>query len=267
VPSQLVFEKWEKVHMSDSKESIRLSKHLSQKGVCSRREADSLIEQGLILVNGVPAKLGQKVTDSDSIEVLKGGTRKLDSKVSLILHKPVGFVSGQAEDGYKPATTLITKPNQYDKDTLAFSKKLFEGLAPAGRLDIDSRGLLLLTQDGVVAKSVIGPESKMEKEYVIKVKGDLEEGCLSKLSFGLKLDGVDLKPAKVRVIRDQLLNIVLVEGKKRQIRRMCEAVGLEVLMLKRVRIGPIRLSDLPEGQWRHLSPREIDELRNFERKI
>ena len=250
--------------MSDSKDSssIRLSKHLSQQGICSRREADKLIEQGLIMVNGQTAILGQKVTTEDDIKVLKSAEKSLDQKSTIIIHKPVGYVSGQAEDGHKPATTLVTKHNQYENDSRQFTKNLFEGLAPAGRLDIDSRGLLLLTQDGVVAKSIIGPESKMEKEYVIKVRGNTDESCLSKLRHGLKLDGKDLKPAKVKVLREQLLNIVLVEGKKRQIRRMCEAVGLEVLMLKRVRIGPIKLSDLPEGQWRYLSTEEVGQLKS-----
>ena len=249
--------------MSDSDQDIRLSKHLSQTGQCSRREADKLIEQGLVLVNGNPAVLGQKVSPSDKVEILDKGSKQLASKATIALHKPVGYVSAQAEDGYKPAIEILSKSTLEPDRKNKWTPKIKEGLAPAGRLDIDSKGLLIMTQDGVVAKAIIGAESKMEKEYVVKVKGDVSEEKLKKLRHGLELDGKPLKPAKVNILRDTLLNIVLTEGKKRQIRRMCEAVGFEVLMLKRVRIGPIRLGELKEGRWRFLSDEEVARIKTF----
>lgn len=150
--------------MSDSEQDIRLSKYMSQTGQCSRREADRLIEQGLVLVNGEPAVLGQRVNESDQVEIVKKGSQQLASKASIVIYKPVGYVSAQAEDGYKPAIQLINKSTLAQGSTGKWNPKIKDGLAPAGRLDIDSKGLLLLTQDGVVAKSIIGENSNMEKE-------------------------------------------------------------------------------------------------------
>jgi 23S rRNA pseudouridine2604 synthase len=133
-------------------------------------------------------------------------------------------------------------------------------LAPLGRLDQDSRGLLLLSEDGVLAKAVIGPDSKLDKEYLVRVAGQVTDKKLALLRHGLELDGRKLKQAKVTVVEPQLLRLVLHEGRKRQIRRMCEAVDLGVSDLLRVRIGPLNLGNLPEGQWRLLSPDERDAL-------
>ena len=130
------------------------------------------------------------------------------------------------------------------------------GLAPAGRLDIDSQGLLVLTQDGRIAKQLIGEDSQIEKEYLVRVDGQLSEKDLKLLNHGLSLDGARLKPAKVSWQNKDQLRFILKEGKKRQIRRMCELVGLKVVGLKRVRIGKVRLGDLPQGEWRYLRPDE-----------
>jgi 23S rRNA pseudouridine2604 synthase len=176
-----------------------------------------------------------------------------------LINKPIGYVSGQAEADYKPAITLVKPENQFSEDT---SKKRFirqhlKGLAPAGRLDIDSTGLLVLTQDGRIAKKLIGEDTSIEKEYIVRVSGTLDEGGLEKLTRGLTLDGKRLKPAKVSWVNEDQLRFVLREGKKRQIRRMCELVGLRVTGLKRVRIGRVKLSKLPIGQWRYLGDKEL----------
>jgi len=136
--------------------------------------------------------------------------------------------------------------------TSAFSPEHRMGLAPAGRLDIDSTGLLVLTQDGRIAKQLIGADSEIEKEYLVRVQGKLAEKDLDLLNHGLSLDGEALKPAQVAWLNQEQLRFVLKEGKKRQIRRMCELVGLKVLGLKRVRIGRVLLGELPCGQWRYL---------------
>ena len=133
-------------------------------------------------------------------------------------------------------------------------------LPPIGRLDEDSRGLLLLSSDGVVAKAVIGPQSDLDKEYLVVVEGAVTEARLSRLRHGLELDGRQLKPARVTQIEPQRLRFILREGRNRQIRRMCEMVGLEVVDLHRIRIGPLSLGDLPEGRWRHLTPAERQAL-------
>ncbi|GHA71488.1 RNA pseudouridylate synthase [Formosimonas limnophila] len=237
---------------------IRLSKHLSDQGLCSRREADEFIEKGWVTVNGQRATLGQRITPTDKIQVAKQAQRAQESRVTILINKPVGLVSGQAEDGYAPAASLITPENHWagDSSGLLFEPKHLRGLAPAGRLDIDSVGLLVLTQDGRVAKTLIGDKSDVDKEYLVRVEGSLSDEGLRLLNHGLLLDGVPLRPAKVSWQNEDQLRFVLTEGKKRQIRRMCELVGLHVVGLKRIRIGQVLLGDLPTGQWRYLGDNE-----------
>lgn len=239
-------------------EHLRLSKLMSQRGICSRREADELIAKGLVRVNGeVQRELGVKVDPNAKIDLEPEAERWLDKKVTIILNKPAGYVSGQPEKGYRPAVELITSQNQDPTDrSQKFSPQHLKGLAPAGRLDIDSKGLLVFTQDGVLAKALIGAETKIEKEYLVRVQGQYDENTLKLLRHGLSLDGQPLKPAKVEKLNEDQLRFVLREGKKRQIRRMCEAVGLQVTGLKRVRIGRVLLGGLPEGQWRYLRSNE-----------
>ena len=177
--------------------------------------------------------------------------------VTILLNKPVGHVSGQPEDNHPPAMALIRPENRADEDAGPdFEPLHLRGLAPAGRLDIDSTGLLVFTQDGTVARQLIGSDSTVDKEYLVRVEGDLVDGGLALLNHGLELDGEPLKPARVEWLNDDQLRFVLHEGKKRQIRRMCELVGLRVTGLKRVRIGGVVLGDLPIGQWRYLGPDE-----------
>lgn len=240
--------------MSD--DTIRLSKRMTELGLCSRREADEFIEQGLVKVDGVVVDvLGSRVRPEQRIELEARALNEQAERVTLLLHKPVGYVSGAAEmSGERPAWQLIKADtlSPADRSGYTFLRKHQLHLAAAGRLDVDASGLLVLTQDGRVAKELIGETSDVEKEYLVRVEGELSDEGLRLLNHGLSLDGKALIPAKVWWQNDDQLRFILKEGKKRQIRRMCELVGLKVIGLKRVRIGRIRLGDLPMGQWRFL---------------
>jgi len=232
-----------------------------------------------------------QVTPDVRIEIAKQAQGQQANQVTILLNKPIGIVSGQAEDGHLPAITLVQPQNRWAEDNARFffHPKQLQSLVPAGRLDIDSIGLLVLTQDGRVARQLIGEDSVMEKEYLVRVvylglsptglnqldphPGQLQRiddddpittnvqavfppAMLARLRHGLSLDGQALKPAKVTWQNPEQLRVVLTEGKKRQIRRMCELVGLKVVGLKRVRIGNVMLGNLPVGQWRYLAPHE-----------
>lgn len=227
---------------------------MSERGICSRREADRFIEAGQVSVNGeIVTVLGTKVPDNAVIKLLAHAQKTQSQKVTIILNKPIGYVSTQPEKGYPEALELITPQNQVKKEGGgSFNTVHKRKLAVAGRLDIDSNGMLVLTQDGAIAKKLIGEESGMEKEYLVRVEGDLNDAILRRLSHGLRLDGKALKPVKVEVAKPGLLRFILTEGKKRQIRRMCELVKLNVISLKRVRVGKVALGDLPVGKWRYL---------------
>ncbi|MBA0015482.1 MAG: rRNA pseudouridine synthase [Nitrosospira sp.] len=240
-------------------EKIRLSKLMSEQGLCSRREADSYIEQGWVFVDGDRiTELGTKIYPTQKIKLDKAAQAQQLGQVTILLNKPIGFVSGQPEPGYQPAVTLINQESRFQESqsSLRFSPMHLKGLAPAGRLDIDSQGLLILTQDGRIAKQLIGADSEVEKEYLVRVQGTLSKQQLDLLNHGLSLDGETLKLAQVSWQNQDQLRFILREGKKRQIRRMCELVGLKVTGLKRVRIGQVKLGDLPTGKWRYLSDKE-----------
>ncbi len=250
--------------------TIRLNKRMAELGLCSRREADAWIEQGWVRVNGQPAVVGQPVATNARIEIDRAAEQQQKQQVTILINKPVGYVSGQAEDGHEPAVALVQPGNRWGEcnSRMRWGFDQLRGLAPAGRLDIDSIGLLVLTQDGRVARQLIGEDSEMEKEYLVRVSlGDLrgennnvqalfDPEKLKTLCHGLSLDGQPLKPAQVSWQNPEQLRFVLKEGKKRQIRRMCEQVGLYVTGLKRVRIGQVNLGHLPVGQWRYLMPHE-----------
>lgn len=244
-------------------EPLRLSKRMSELGLCSRREADEWIARGWVRVDGVVvSELGSKVLPHQRITIERQASAEQARRVTILLNKPVGYVSGQAEDGYQPAVALINAGTRWkeDKAPQRFHPAQLRNLVPAGRLDIDSVGLLVLTQDGRIAKQLIGENSPVEKEYLVRVQytkpGRLPDSDLRLLNHGLSLDGKKLLPAKVQWQNDDQLRFILREGKKRQIRRMCEAVGLKVIGLKRVRIGGVSLGKLPPGQWRYLGPDE-----------
>ena len=243
----------------DGPEPQRVNKWLGQSGVCSRREAEGFIAQGLVAIDG------ETVTDTGR-KILPGQMLTLSdaagpAPLSVVLHKPMGIVSAQPEPGQTPAVRLLTRqalvgeaPYVPGRDT---------SLAPLGRLDMDSRGLLLLSDDGVLAKAIIGPQSDLEKEYLVTVTGRITPEKIGRLCHGLSMDGRALKPAKVSGVKGQELRFILKEGRNRQIRRMCELVGLHVMDLVRVRIGPLWLGDLPEGRWRVLTGEERAALISF----
>jgi len=287
--------------------TLRLNKRMAELGLASRREADEWIGKGWVKVNGRVAEMGMQVTPDVRIEIDKQATGAQAKQVTVLINKPLGLVSGQAEDGHEPAITLVQPQNRWAEDNARFffHPSQLKSLVPAGRLDIDSTGLLVLTQDGRVARQLIGEDAVMEKEYLVRVMytGVLNAAAadsaaatyaaapaprkaaqpatptqlsriddddpvsqdvqsvfpankLALLRHGLKLDGQALQPARVEWQNPEQLRFVLTEGKKRQIRRMCEQVGLKVVGLKRVRIGKVMLGNLPVGQWRYLAPHE-----------
>ena len=243
----------------DRPAEVRISKLMAERGLCSRRDADAYIARGWVFVDGRRvSELGSRAAPSAVITLDRRALAAQEACLTILLHKPVGYVSGQPEPGCKPAVALIQPERQFrTADTPAFHPSCLRGLAPAGRLDVDSTGLLVLTQDGRVARQLVGEDSTIDKEYLVRVEGQLADGGLALLNHGLSLDDRRLKPARVQWLNADQLRFVLREGRKRQIRRMCELVGLRVLGLKRVRIGAVRLGDLPLGQWRFLRPDEV----------
>jgi 23S rRNA pseudouridine2604 synthase len=276
--------------------TVRLNKRMAELGLASRREADDWIAKGWVKVDGRVAEMGMQVKPGVRIEIDKQAEGQQAKQVTILINKPLGLVSGQAEDGHQPAITLVQPQNRWKDDNARFffHGSQLKSLVPAGRLDIDSTGLLVLTQDGRVARQLIGEDSVMEKEYLVRVvytgqintaagtsaaatypgvvtqlsriddddpvSADVEsvfpKDKLALLRHGLSLDGQPLKPARVEWQNPEQLRFVLTEGKKRQIRRMCELVGLKVVGLKRVRVGRVMLGNLPVGQWRYLLPHE-----------
>ena len=277
--------------------TMRLNKKMAELGMASRREADEWIGKGWVKVDGRVAEMGMQVGPDVRIEIDKLAKGQQANLVTVLINKPLGLVSGQAEDGHEPAITLVQPQNRWAEDTARFffHGSQLKSLVPAGRLDIDSTGLLVLTQDGRVARQLIGEDSVMEKEYLVRViytgvhnaaaataasatyaaraptqlsriddddpvstdvQSVFPKDKLELLRHGLSLDGQALKHAKVEWQNPEQLRFVLHEGKKRQIRRMCELVGLKVVGLKRVRIGKVMLGNLPVGQWRYLAPHE-----------
>ncbi|ANP46946.1 pseudouridine synthase [Candidatus Viadribacter manganicus] len=245
---------WRKTY--EGAEPQRVNKWLASEGVCSRREAEELIANGLVSIDGARVdEPGRKIERGQTIEVADG---RAPAKISIAINKPVGFVSAQPEHDQVPAARLLTKANLIGRaDPMPTSRT---SLAPLGRLDQDSRGLLLLSEDGVLAKAVIGEDSKIDKEYLVGVAGQITDQKLTLLRHGLSLDGHKLKPAKVSVTEPYRLRFILNEGRKRQIRRMCELVDLDVVDLVRIRIGPLHLGDLAEGKWRALTAAEREAL-------
>ena len=226
-------------------EKVRLSKLMSERGMCSRREADRYIEEGVVRVNGeIIDELGTRVDPNAEITL-----DRENDKLSIAFYKPLGIVSTQPEKGYTTAVDLL-------KDDLPIEK-----LSPCGRLDIDSQGLMIFTTDGSLAKAIIGENSPIDKEYLIRVDQEPTDAQIAKLRHGLSLDEKPLKRAKVTRNGPCRIKMILIEGKKRQIRRMCDAVDLHVIGLTRTRIGPVKLGDLEPAGWRHLNDYELTNLR------
>jgi len=239
-------------------EPQRINRWLGQSGVCSRREAEGLIAKGLVSIDGeIVQDPGRKIMTGQTLILMDD----LESQApySIVIHKPVGIVSAQPEPDQVPAARLIT-PDAYwghleDLDVLGLPDDT-ESLPALGRLDKDSRGLLILSQDGVLAKAIIGPDSRQTKEYRVLIEGVITDRKITMLRYGLMLDGRQLRPAKVHICGEQMLSFTLSEGRNRQIRRMCELVDLEVVDLMRIRIGTLTIGNLPEGHWRHLTEDE-----------
>lgn len=232
----------------------RVNKFMGQSGLCSRREAEALIEKGLVTIDGVKiASPGHKIEPGQTLFLASATAAKLENKFTAVIHKPEGIVSAQPEEGQIPAARLLTRENMVGIGT---PPKSNASLPALGRLDMDSRGLLLLSEDGVLAKALIGPQSKLDKEYIVKVTGELTQSKIDKLCYGLELDGRKLRRAQVTRLGQRGLRFILNEGRNRQIRRMCELVDLRVYDLYRTRIGPLELGSLREGKWRALTPKE-----------
>lgn len=242
----------------DGIEPVRINKWLGQTGVCSRREAEALIAAGMVTIDGESVTdAGRKIEPGQTLTLNDRGEAALASGVTILIHKPLGYVSGQPEPDKIPAVRLLTAENLVGEGTPPAEDA---SLPPIGRLDEDSRGLLMLSSDGVVAKAVIGPQSKLDKEYLVRIEGDVTEKKLALLRRGLMLDGRILKYARVSRMEQNRLRFILTEGRNRQIRRMCEMVDLEVTDLLRIRVGPIHLNNLPEGKWRMITPDEREAL-------
>lgn len=252
-----------KKHIFKYSEPMRLNKYMAQIGACSRRKAEELITQGAIKINGEIVKdLGRKLEKGQIIEIIDLAQEKLDAQFSIIYHKPIGIVSGHAHIDEIPAIRMIREDNQIGNGKIP---QKMESIPPVGRLDKDSRGLLILSQNGVLAKNIIAPISIIEKEYIVEVKGQITEQKIQKLCFGLSLDGRQLKRAIVKQTGPQTINFILKEGRNRQIRRMCEKVGLGVIDLFRIRIGELNIDDLKEGEWRHMTKEEIKKFAPIEK--
>ena len=227
---------------------MRLNKYIASLNMASRREADKLIKDGKVKINGEiiinPAfQVGENDKVICDIEDYK------NEKIYIKLNKPVGYVVSNNKKEGKPIYKLLLDEKL---------KKLY----PVGRLDKDSKGLILFTNDGVFSRKIIGENSECEKEYYVKLNDNISDGALKKLEFGISLDGKKLKPAIVKRVSKNSFNIILKEGRNRQIRRMCEKVGFEVIILKRLRISDIYLNDLKEGKFEYLSREEIESVLN-----
>ncbi|MDD4931503.1 MAG: pseudouridine synthase [Candidatus Colwellbacteria bacterium] len=227
---------------------LRIQKYLSEQGICSRREAEVFIKEGLVSVNGkVVREMGVQIDpDVDKVKLLRGGEKVMGEKTSVVIYKPKGIVSSRVPEEGKTVYDLYPQ---------------FLKLNIVGRLDKESEGLLLLSNDGVVTKAVTGDEHLTEKEYEVTVREDIPTRIKRLFEVGIKLeDGLTL-PAKVKVLSPHIFRIVLHEGRKHQIRRMCEFMRLTVVKLKRVRVGPVTLGKLNVGEHRTLSKEEVAEFK------
>lgn len=230
---------------------VRLNKYLSEQGIASRREADKLIAAGLVKVNGkVVTEMGVKVeSEKDKVEVDEEQVRKVKKLVYVALNKPKGYVCSM-------------KPTNADPDIVINLVDVRERIYPVGRLDKETTGLLLLTNDGTFVNRIIHPSSESEKEYEVTLFQLIPEGALDKLRVGVKLGGESTLPTKVKKIGPAKIRIVLKEGKNRQVRRICQKVGFPVKTLKRIRIKNLHLGDLPIGRWRNLTESEVKSLKS-----
>jgi 23S rRNA pseudouridine2604 synthase len=225
--------------------SVRLNKYISETGVCSRREADKWIEAGRVTLNGEPAQLGHRVGEHDEVRIdgEPVGCRK--RQIYIALNKPVGIICTTELDVADNIVDFIGHPDR---------------IFPIGRLDKDSEGLILLTNDGDIVNEILRAENRHEKEYVVAVNRPITDLSLDMLTRGVKIMGEMTKPCKVERVDAQTFRMILIQGLNRQIRRMCSALGYRVRSLKRVRIINIHVGGLRCGEWRYLSDAEVEGL-------
>jgi 23S rRNA pseudouridine2604 synthase len=224
---------------------IRLNRFFTEQGLCSRREADRLIEQGRVTVNGRPAVLGDRVQPGDRIAKDGAVVPWGNAPLYLKCHKPVGITT--TSEPHVPGNLIAF---------IGHSQRIF----PIGRLDKDSSGLILLTNDGSIVNKILRAENHHEKEYVVEVDRPFDDRFLGDMARGVVILGSRTRPARTRRAGPRTFHIVLTEGRNRQIRRMCQALGYRVIGLKRIRIMHITLADLAPGAWRELTDRERDAL-------
>ena len=226
---------------------MRLNKYIAYLNIASRREADKLIKDGKVKVNG-EIIINPAIQVGENDKIIFDIENYKNEKIYIKLNKPIGYVVSNNKKEGKPIYKLLDEE--------------LKNLYPVGRLDKDSKGLILFTNDGIFSRKIIGEESECEKEYYVKLEGNISDGALKKLEFGISLDGKKLKPAIVKRVSKNSFNIILKEGRNRQIRRMCEKVGFEVILLKRLRISNIYLNDLQEGKFEYLTKDEINSILN-----
>lgn len=232
-----------------NKEKVRINKYIADKGICSRREADDLIAAGLVSINGKKAQLGQKVRPNDKVKV-KG---KIISDIEvediyIAFNKPVGIVTTTAEE---EKNNII--------DYINFPERIF----PVGRLDKDSEGLILLTNDGEIVNKMMKSSANKEKEYLVEVNKPYDHEFVQKMENGVYILGIETKPAIFKPVSNTQFKLTITQGLNRQIRRMCKALGYEVLSLKRIRIMNITLGNLQPGEWREIGYKELEQLKSL----
>ena len=227
------------------KNAMRINKYISEKGLCSRREADRLIEQKRVSINGSIAQIGSVVNDGDEVKVDNKLLQAREEFVYLVLNKPVGIVS-----------TTDTRERDNIIDFMSYPKRIF----PIGRLDKDSEGLIMLTSDGDIVNKILRAGNNHDKEYIVRVDKPVTQGFIHSMASGVKILGTVTKKCRVELLTKYTFRIILTEGMNRQIRRMCEVFGYQVLKLKRIRIMNIHLGALPTGAWRYLTSEELQDL-------
>ncbi len=230
-------------------EPTRINKYLSAHGYCSRREADRLITLGKVFVNGVAATLGTKIIQGDDVRVEGRDRKKPPKKIYILLNKPSG---------------IITTSDRTKKDNIMDLIDIEDRVYPVGRLDVKSEGLIILTNDGILANRLMHPRYEHEKEYVVRVDRPLEKIDIGRMQSGVELDDGRTLPAKVRQLETHKFAIILREGRNRQIRRMCEALGYEIFTLQRTRVGSLKIPmSYPVGNWRYLVTSEVRQLKKL----
>jgi len=233
---------------------IRLQKYLADCGIASRRKSEELIQKGLVKVNDkVTTELGTKIdSEKDKVVFNNKEIKPYNKLLYVMLNKPVGYVTSMEHKGKRTVRELV--------------KQIKERIFPVGRLDEFSQGLLLLTNDGDMAYKLTHPKFEHEKEYLVQVTSEIFDNQIKQMEEGIDLEGQMTYPAKVKRNSKNEFQIIIHEGRNRQIRKMCEFLGLTVKMLKRIRIGPIKLCNVSEGQWRYLTAEELEKLKEFTSK-